>query len=137
MATGEGFAGWAKKAWREGKFAECADFYRRAAEVFDANGDFLKGAHAARHQAAALLKADDAVGARDCILEVVRFYRGQEVGRLEMANALRVAALAEEGLGHMKEARAYWAETREGYLAEGIEAGVAECERQLKVLAVE
>src|SRR5882757_7270177 len=116
MAPGEGFAGWAKKAWKEGKFAECADFYRRSAEVFDGNGEFMRGAHAARHQAEALLKAGDAAGASDCILEVVRFYRGQEVGRLEMANTLRVAGLAAEACGRKKEAWEFWGEARAGYL---------------------
>ena len=136
MATGEGFAGWAKKAFKEGRFADAADFYRRSAEVFDANGDFMKGAHAARHQAEALLKAGDPAAASNCILEVVRFYRGQEVGRLELANALRVAGLAEEGCGHVDEARVFWSEARELYMAEGIDAGVAEAERRLKVLGV-
>ena len=139
MATGEGFAGWGKKAWRDGKFAESADFYRRAAEVFDASGEFMRGAHAGRHQAEALLKAGDAAGASDCILEIVRFYRaqevqGQEVGRLEMANALRVAGLAEEARGHTKAAGEYWTEARAGYLAEGVEAGVAECDVRLKAI---
>jgi tetratricopeptide (TPR) repeat protein len=135
MATGQGFEGWAKKAWKEGRFAECADFYRRAAEVFDAAGEFMRGAHAARHRAEALIKAGDAKRASECILEVVRFYRGQEVGRLEMANALRVAGLAEEDCGRRDEARAFWAEAREGYLAEGIDAGVAEADRRMKILA--
>jgi tetratricopeptide (TPR) repeat protein len=134
MATGQGFEGWAKKARLEGRFAESADFYRRAAEVFDAAGEFMRGAHAARHQAEALLKAGDATGASACILEVVRFYRGTDVGRLEMANALRVAGLAEEDCGRRDEARAFWAEAREGYIAEGIDAGVAEAERRMRVL---
>ena len=137
MATGEGFAGWAKKAWKEERFADCADFYRRSAEVFDANGDFLRGAHAARHQAEALLKAGDAAGASECILGVVRFYRGREVGRLEMANAMRVAGLAAEALGHGKEASGYWGEAREGYAAEGVEAGVMECDARMKALGVD
>jgi Soluble NSF attachment protein, SNAP len=137
MATGEGFAGWAKKACKEGKFAECADFYRRAAEVFDSVGDFMRGAHAARHQAEALLKTGDPSGASECIQGVVRFYRGREVGQPEMANALRVAALAEESLSHAKEALEYWAEAREGYLAEGMEAGVVECDQRLKMLGAD
>ncbi len=139
MATGEGFAGWAKKAWRDGKFAESADFYRRSAEVFDASGDFVRGAYAARHQAEALLKAGDAAGASDCILEIVRFYRaqerqGQDVGRLEMANALRVAGLVEEARGNLKDAEGYWGEARVGYLAEGVEAGVEECDVRVKII---
>ena len=40
---------------------DCADFYRRAAEVFDAAGEFMRGVHAARHQRMALIKAGDAV----------------------------------------------------------------------------
>jgi hypothetical protein len=134
MATGEGFAGWAKKAWQDGKFTESADFYRRSAEVFDASGDFMRGAHAARHQAEALFKAGDAAGASDCILEIVRFYRGQSVGRLELSNALRVAALTEEALSHTKAAREYWAEARTGFLAEGVDAGVAECDARLNAI---
>jgi hypothetical protein len=107
--------------------------------VFDANLEFMRGAHAARHQAEALLKAGDAAAANECILEVVRFYRaqerqGEEVGRLEMANALRVAGLAAEACGSAKEAAEFWGEAREGYLAEGIEAGVKESERRIKSL---
>jgi hypothetical protein len=137
MATGQGFEGWAKKACKEGRFADCADFYRRAAEVFDAAGEFMRGAHAARHQAEALVKAGDAERASECILEVVRFYRGQEVRGLEMANTLRVAGLAEEGRGGWEAARAFWTEAGELYAAEGIDAGVAESERRLKALRVE
>jgi hypothetical protein len=137
MATGQGFEGWAKKAFKEGRFADCADFYRRAAEVFDAAGEFMRGAHAARHQAEALIKAGHAERASECILEVLRFYRGQEVGRLEMANTLRVAGLAEEGCGRREEALAHWTEAREGYLAEGIDAGVTEAERRMKMLTGE
>ena len=82
-----------------------------------------------------MIKAGDAERASECILEVLRFYRGQEVGRLEMANTLRVAGLAEEDCGRRKEAFAHWTEAREGYLAEGIDAGVTEADRRMKSLA--
>ncbi len=114
MATGEGFAGWAKKAWKEGRFADCADFYRRSAEVYDANGDFMKGGSCSRHQAEALLKAGDAAGASGCIFEVVRFYRGQEVGGWRWQMLCGWLGLQQRLVARTKEAAEFWGEAREG-----------------------
>ena len=67
---------------------------------------------------------------------VVRFYRENDVDVLEMANALRVAALAEDACQNHDAARALWDEARDLYAQEGVEAGVLECERRLGTVAV-
>jgi hypothetical protein len=94
----------------------------------------MRGAHSARHEAEVLWKTGDADGASTVILAVVEFYSAREVGRLELANTLRVAGLAEEGRRGRDAARAFWAEARGLYEAEGIDVAVAECERRLKGL---
>jgi hypothetical protein len=136
MANGEALVERAKGERRAGRLRECADLYQQAADAFDFNGEVMRGAHAKRHAAEVLLHTGDAAAAHARILAVLGFYREREVGRLELANTLRVAALAEEGCGHVAEARMFWEETRGLYEAEGIDPGVAECERRLKVLSV-
>ena len=134
MASGEASVELAKVARREGRLKECADLYRQATEAFDSAGELMRGAHAARHEAEVLWKTGDAEGACKVILAVLAFYRTREVGRLELANTLRVAGLAEEGRGGWDAARAFWAEARGLYEAEGIDVAVAECERRVKGL---
>jgi hypothetical protein len=134
MASGETLVELAKSERRAGRLKECSDVYGQAADAFDFAGELMHGAHAKRHAAEVLLQTGDAAGACAGILAVLGFYRGREVGRLEMANTLPVAGLAEEGRGGLDAARAFWGEARELYLAEGIDAGVAECQRRLQGL---
>jgi hypothetical protein len=137
MADGDALVELATVARREGRLKDCADLYVQAADAFDSNGELMRGAHARRHVADVLVGAGDACAARAIILRVLEFYRTREVGRLELANTLRVAGLAEEGCGGRDVARLIWTEARDLYAAEGIDAAVAECDRRLKVLGGE
>jgi tetratricopeptide (TPR) repeat protein len=137
MANGDALVELAVIARREGRLKECADRYQQAADTFDSAGELMRGAHAKRHAAEVLLKTGDADGACAGILAVLEFYRTREVGRLELANTLRVAGLAEEGRGEVKAAREFWMEARGLYAAEGIFAGVAEADRRLTGLEFE
>ena len=137
MASGEDLVEFAKSERRVGRLKECAEIYQQAADVFDSTGELMRGAHAKRHAAEVLLQTGDVAGACAGILAVLEFYRGREVGRLELANTLRVAGLAEEGCGGRDAARVFWAEARGLYEAEGIDVAVTECERRLKGLGGE
>jgi hypothetical protein len=136
MASGEALVERAKGERRAGRLKECADLYRQAADAFDSKGDLMRGAHAKRHAAEVLLQTGDAAGACAGILAVLEFYREREVVRLELANTLRVAGLAEEGCGRRDAARVFWAEARGLYGAEGIDVAVVEADRRLKRLSV-
>jgi hypothetical protein len=135
MASGEALVERAVSERRAGRLKECAALYQKAADMFDSTGELMRGAHARRHAAEVLWKTGDADGACVRILAVLEFYRTREVGRLELANTLRVAGLAEEGCSRRDAARVFWAEARGLYEAEGIDVAVAECERRLKGLA--
>jgi hypothetical protein len=52
-----------------------------------------------------------------------------------MANALRVAALAEAAAGEGTSAREHWCEARMLYLNAGVPDGVAEADRRVAALA--
>jgi hypothetical protein len=134
MAGGEDLVERAKSERRAGRLKECAALYQKAADMFDSTGELMRGAHAKRHAAEVLLHTGDAAGACAGILAVLEFYREREVVRLELANTLRVAGLAEEGCSRRDAARVFWAEARGLYEAEGIDVAVAECDRRLKGL---
>ena len=100
-------------------YAEAADLARA-----DMRPDVL--AHALRHLSDLDREARRNDAARMEADEAVALYR-QSGGGLDLANALRLAALARGG----SETRLLWAEARDIYQAAGVDAGVAECERQL------
>ena len=50
---------------------------------------------------------------------------------LDLANALRLKALALDELRRPEQAAAVWTQARDLYAAEGVAAGVAECEARL------
>lgn len=107
--------------------------YSEAVEVCRGANDPIRLAHALRHLAdiererchyeAALAPASEA-------LEIYRRHR--EASPLELANALRVWALVQEGRGDLAEAASAWREARGLYEAEGVEAGVRECDARLR-----
>ena len=135
MADGEQLVGLAKTAKRQGRLDDAAEYYRRAVEAFDDAGEGMRGIHAARHLAEIELDRGQLEEASLRIAEVLLFYRGREVPRLEMANALRVAALVDERRGFRDEARLLWMEARELYEREGVKDGVLEAHRRLTRLA--
>jgi tetratricopeptide (TPR) repeat protein len=135
MTDGEHLVSRGKAAKRRGQLKDAAEYYRRAVDAFDAVGDLMRGIHAARHLAEIDLDAGHLEEATLRIAEVLLFYRGREVPRLEMANTLRVAALVDQRRGFRDEARLLWCEARSLYEREGVKDGVVEADRWLMRLA--
>ncbi|HXS13833.1 MAG TPA: hypothetical protein VN734_14105 [Acidobacteriaceae bacterium] len=65
---------------------------------------------------------------------VLEYYRSSPPTALEMANALRVAALAEVAAGERDSARKHWSEARVLYVDAGIADGVLEADRHVALL---
>jgi len=118
----------AKTAQREGRLKDAAEFYERAAREED---DELRGGHARRHAAEIWVKNGQVTEGRAAIAQVMQVYRERGVGGLELANALRVQALAAEAAREFAEACAAWSEAGRLYASEGVEAGVAEAKRRV------
>lgn len=118
-----------------GRLRAARDSYRNAVEESRAAEVPDRLAHALRHLAdverergqveEALTWSVEAVG-------IVREFPGTRP--LELANTLRVLALAREAGGNFAGAREAWRDAREGYELAGIEAGVSECEARLSAL---
>lgn len=125
----------AKAAVRTRRLDEAAELYWRALDAFEASGQPMRAAQMATHLAEVELEADRLEEASLRIAEVLLFYRGREVPRLDMANTLRLAALVDEKRGFRDEARRFWSEAREMYAREGVHTGVAEAQRRLARLA--
>ena len=125
----------AKAAERERRLQQAAEFYQRAIDQLDSAGDLMRAAHVARHLAEIELNGGNVEEASLRIAQVLLFYRGRQVPRLEMANTLRVAALIDEKRGFRDEAREFWIEALQMYAREGVDAGVAEAKRRLARLA--
>ncbi|MGH9144639.1 MAG: tetratricopeptide repeat protein [Vicinamibacterales bacterium] len=92
-------------------------------------------AHAVRHLGDLHREAGRLGDADRCYSEALALYRGSAVpDALDLANALRPAALLKEILGDRPLARQLFAEARDRYREAGIEAGVQECARHLAQL---
>lgn len=122
----------ARDARTQGRRADARRGYGAAAEQSRHEGDLKSLAHALRHMAD--MDREDAVpgaGLRDA-MEAVSLYRDDpDATPLDLANALRPAALALEVLDRKDAARPLWLEACELYAAAGVEAGVAECRSNL------
>jgi tetratricopeptide (TPR) repeat protein len=126
----------AKSARRQGRLADATALYVEAAESFLAEHDLARWAHALRHAAELAIKAGDtAAGLRDA-QAVVEYYRSSPPTTLEMANALRVDALAEAAAGATEKAKQHWSEARGLYADAGVADGVAEADRHVATLAI-
>lgn len=101
-------------------YDEAVAIWRKAA-----NGQGL--AYALRHMADIQVGEGRAEAALPFIDEALGLLSTADV--LTRANALRVKALALEGLG--RPAREAWAEARALYAEAGVDAGAAECDRHL------
>jgi hypothetical protein len=64
----------------------------------------------------------------------VEYYRGTPPTALEMANALRVMAMAEAAAGERDNAREHWSEARVLYVDAGVADGVLEADRHVALL---
>ena len=125
----------AKSARRQGRFNDATALYEEAAESFQAEQQPARWAHALRHAAELALRAGDcATGLREAHV-VVQYYRSTQPATLEMANALRVLALAEMAAGERDNAVTHWSEARDLYLDAGVVDGVNEADRRVAALA--
>ena len=101
--------------------------YEEAVGIFRAEGEQRKLAHALRHLAdikRSLARGDEAVGHAEEALDI--YAKSEAVAPLELANAFRSAALAQESCGAREEAVCRWREAERLYLAAGVAEGVEE-----------
>ena len=89
-------------------------------------------AHALRHVSDLARERGSVAEALSSAAEALAIYRSQsEVRPLELANALRLNALALDDGGRPGEARALWQEARELYATAAVTAGVQEADARL------
>lgn len=125
----------AKSARRQGRLTDATALYEEAAQSFQAEKQPARWAHALRHAAEFAVRAGDcATGLREA-RAVLEYYRSSPPATLEMANALRVLALAEAASGERDHACAHWNEARALYVDAGVADGVVEAERRVAALA--
>ena len=106
------------------RLRDAGDFYdaqlqqRRAVALFRDAGDRAALAHAIRHLADILVADGRAGEAAESITEMLTLYRGApDAAPLDVANALRSAAVQAEAIGDNETARAFWIQAREHYAA--------------------
>ena len=129
---GNALAQRAKAARNAGRLAEAIALYAEAAESARREGDALTLAHRLRHIGDIHLDQDRTDAAAPFYDEALALYRSRaDVRPLDLANALRPMALLNEARDQPEAARHCWSEARDLYAREGVEAGVAECERHL------
>ncbi len=125
----------AKAARRQGRLVDATALYVEAAESFRAEHESGRWAHALRHAAELAMRAGDAAAGLRNAEAVVEYYRSSPPTALEMANALRVAAMAEAATGATMVAKQHWSEARALYVDAGVADGVAEADRHVATLA--
>lgn len=116
----------------DGQADRAAAAYREAADLARQGGQSQLRAHALRHLSELARDAGDRDAALASGREALSLYRADPAAPpLDLANALRVTALALDLLGQADEAVPLWREARGLYAGLGIEAGVAECDAHL------
>lgn len=115
-----------------GDAAGAERLYRLGAELARAEDDTILRAHALRHISDLARECGDFTLALSQAEEAVALYRTAADARpLDLANALRLTALALEGLNSPHAAVPAWQEARRLYVQLGVQAGVDECDRHL------
>ena len=125
----------AKSARRQGRLSDATALYEEAAQSFQAEHQPARWAHALRHAAEMAVRSGDAATGLREARAVIDFYRSSNPTELEMANALRVLALAEAAAGERDHACEHWSEARRLYATVGVPDGVAEADRRVAALA--
>ena len=120
----------ARRARGEGRASDSRGGYARAAALSREAGLPLLQAHALRHLSDIDREAGHASEALAHAGQAASVYRASGP-LLDLANALRLKALALDDLRRPDQAAAVWTEARDLYAAEGVAAGVAECEARL------
>lgn len=122
----------AREALAEGRPLDARNAYARAAALSRESGAPLLQAHALRHLSDIDREADHLEQALAHAEQAAALYRANGQGAsLDMANALRLTALALDGLRRAEPALAAWTAARDLYADAGVAAGVAECQRRL------
>lgn len=93
--------------------------------------DEFQRAYDLRHSSQQARREGRAVAALGDATEAVAIYAGVSDRQLDLANALRLKALALDDLGRLGEAAIDWTEARRLYADLGVVEGVAECDSRL------
>jgi tetratricopeptide (TPR) repeat protein len=125
----------AQQARADGDGVAARNGYAQAAALARETGQPLLRAHALRHLSDIDREADRPDSALAHAEQALALYRrhGQEAS-LDAANALRLMALALDGLRRTPAADKAWTEARALYLAHGVDTGVNECDARLDVV---
>jgi tetratricopeptide (TPR) repeat protein len=118
---------------------------RRAVALWREAGDPAQLAHAVRHIADMLVEAGRAAEASEPIAEMIALYaRLRDAPPLDVANALRSAAVHAEAIGDGDTAEGFWLKARQRYAAlddmfeeltgQPGNPGVAEADRRINAL---
>ena len=122
----------ARRDRMEGRLREALTGYERAADIARTANDMGQLAHAQRHVGDLLRELGQNRSAESAASEAVALYRQHcDDASLDLANALRVLALAQESLGQSPEAGRSWREARSLYTAVGVLPGVHECDQHI------
>jgi tetratricopeptide (TPR) repeat protein len=109
--------------------------YANAAILYRQIGPPERLAYALRHEADVLREECKPADAEHLFLEAETLYRQLgEDATLDLANTLRGLALVNQALMKPDASRARWLEARALYAQRNIEAGVAECDKQLAMV---
>lgn len=120
-----------------GRPGKAVEFLAEAVQLAQEAGDLRLQAHTLRHYAEALMETEHLEIAAPVFSEALELYRGlPDVSSLELANALRPAALLYELLAQHGEAQNLWREARELYARSELKAGVVECDKGLSRCSV-
>ena len=121
----------------EGRLREALTGYQRAAGLARSANDMKQLAHALKHVGDLQRKLGEHRSAESAASEAVTLHRQSGSGvSLDLANALRVLALAQESLGQLSKADGSWREARPLYEAVGVLPGVHECDERIARLGV-
>ena len=121
----------------EGRLREALTGYQRVAVLARSANDMGQLAHAQRHVGDLQRALGEHRSAESAASEAVTLYRQHgSSASLDLANALRVLALAQESLGQLAEAAGSWREARPLYEAVGVLPGVHECDEHIARLGV-
>ncbi len=110
--------------------------YEEAVKLYRWLPDPLVFAHTIRHLGDVYRESKLPELAEPCYREALEVYSAHpEASPLDVANAIRSMAVLKGELGERDEARRLWEDVHQRYLAEGIEAGIAESSARLAALS--
>jgi tetratricopeptide (TPR) repeat protein len=121
-----------RSARNQGDLAGAVRHYEGAVALARAAQEEHALAHALRHIADIVRECGEAERALRASEEAVSLYRRNGWSWLELANALRVNALALLAAGRPEAAVPLWTEARRLYRDVNVPAGVEECDRYLR-----